>query len=72
MTLYQGEGKVPDDVTLVGLFLACTHGGMVVKGRQLFESMETKFHITPKLEHYGCMVDLLGHCGELQEAYDLI
>ncbi|KAL0002348.1 hypothetical protein SO802_016129 [Lithocarpus litseifolius] len=67
-----GEGKVPDDVTLVGLLLACTHGGMVVKGRQLFESMETKFHITPKLEHYGCMVDLLGRCGELQEAYDLI
>ncbi|KAF3955929.1 hypothetical protein CMV_018909 [Castanea mollissima] len=67
-----GEGKVPDDVTLVGLLLACTHGGMVVKGRQLFESMETKFHITPKLEHYGCMVDLLGRCGELQESYDLI
>lgn len=72
MTLCQGEGKVPDDVTVVGLLLACTHGGMVVKGRQLFESMETTFHITPKLEHYGCMVDLLGRCGELQEAYDLI
>lgn len=72
MTLCQGEGKVPDDVTVVGLLLACTHGGMVVKGRQLFESMETTFHITPKLEHYGCMVDLLGRCGELQDAYDLI
>ncbi|GAV75332.1 PPR domain-containing protein/PPR_1 domain-containing protein/PPR_2 domain-containing protein [Cephalotus follicularis] len=67
-----GEGFTPDDVTFVGLLLACTHGGMVVKGWQLFESMETIFHITPKLEHYGCMVDLLGRAGELKEAYDLI
>ncbi|KAH7578083.1 hypothetical protein JRO89_XS01G0338600 [Xanthoceras sorbifolium] len=66
------EGTAPDDVTFVGLLLACTHGGMVRKGRELFESMETKFKITPKLEHYGCMVDLFGRAGELQEAYELI
>lgn len=44
---------------------------MVRRGRELFESLE-KFGITPKLEHYGCMVDLLGRAGELKEAYDLI
>ncbi|XP_062154625.1 pentatricopeptide repeat-containing protein At5g08510 [Alnus glutinosa] len=66
------EGMAPDDVTFVGLLLACTHGGMIIKGRQLFGSMEKNFHITPKLEHYGCMIDLLGRSGELQEAYDLI
>ncbi|KDP28448.1 hypothetical protein JCGZ_14219 [Jatropha curcas] len=66
------EGTAPDDVTFVGLLLACTHGGMVVKGRQLFQSMERKFRISPKLEHYGCMVDLLGRAGELQEAYEII
>ncbi|XP_022147489.1 pentatricopeptide repeat-containing protein At5g08510 isoform X2 [Momordica charantia] len=62
----------PDDVTFIGLLLACTHGGMVAKGRQLFESMESKFQIAPKLEHYGCLVDLLGRAGELEEAYNLI
>ncbi|XP_022924285.1 pentatricopeptide repeat-containing protein At5g08510 isoform X2 [Cucurbita moschata] len=62
----------PDDVTFVGLLLACTHGGMVAKGRQLFESMERKFQIAPKLEHYGCLVDLLGRAGEIEEAYSLI
>ncbi|KAE8637264.1 hypothetical protein CSA_017680 [Cucumis sativus] len=62
----------PDDVTFVGLLLACTHGGMVAEGRQLFESMESKFQVAPKLEHYGCLVDLLGRAGELQEAYNLI
>lgn len=42
------------------------------KGREIFECMKQKFSITPKLEHYGCMVDLLGRAGELQEAYNLI
>ena len=63
---------MPDDVTFVGLILACTHGGMVAKGRQIFASMESKFGIEPKLEHYGCVIDLLGRAGELREAYDLI
>ena len=52
--------------------MACTHGGMVTEGRELFNSMQKEFFITPKLEHYGCMVDLLGRAGELYEAYDLI
>ncbi|XAR65600.1 hypothetical protein NMG60_11009767 [Bertholletia excelsa] len=68
----QSEGTAPDDVTFVGVLLACTHGGMVLKGRELFQSMERDFLVTPKLEHYGCMVDLLGRSGELHKAYDLI
>ncbi|KAE9595822.1 hypothetical protein Lal_00031086 [Lupinus albus] len=66
------EGTSPDDVTFVGLLLACTHGGMVVKGRHIFKSMTTDFHIIPKLEHYGCMVDLLGRAAKLREAYEVI
>ncbi|KAK4488307.1 hypothetical protein RD792_004063 [Penstemon davidsonii] len=65
-------GMNPDDITLVGAILACTHGGMVSKGHELFNSMKQNFSITPKLEHYGCMVDLLGRAGELHEAYELI
>lgn len=42
------------------------------RGKEIFESMERTFDISPKLEHYGCMVDLLGRAGRLQEAYDLI
>lgn len=72
LLLKQGEGNAPDDVTFVGAILACTHGGMVAKGWELLKSMEQRFSIDPKLEHYGCMVDLLGRAGKLQEAYDLI
>ncbi|KAI3800599.1 hypothetical protein L1987_28691 [Smallanthus sonchifolius] len=67
-----GEGVTPDDVTFVGAILACTHGGMVKKGREIFQTMENKLCVTPKIEHYGCMIDLLGRAGELQEAYSLI
>ncbi|RYR02306.1 hypothetical protein Ahy_B06g081119 isoform A [Arachis hypogaea] len=66
------EGTSPDDVTFVGLLLACTHDGMVAKGRYIFKSMTTDFHIVPKLQHYGCIVDLLGRAGQLQEAYSVI
>ncbi|XVF33119.1 hypothetical protein REPUB_Repub17cG0141000 [Reevesia pubescens] len=68
--LYEGTG--PDDVTFMGVHIACTHGGLAAKGQELFESMAKKYNIDPKLEHYGCMVDLLGRAGALQEAYDLI
>ncbi|KAE8723264.1 Pentatricopeptide repeat-containing protein [Hibiscus syriacus] len=66
------EETAPDYVTFVGVLLACTHGGLVMKGQELFESMTRNYNINPKLEHYGCMVDLLGRAGALQEAYDLI
>ncbi|KAL6493940.1 hypothetical protein OROGR_031849 [Orobanche gracilis] len=66
------NGVTPDDVTFVGAILACTHGGLVNSGWELFQSMKQKFFISPKLEHYGCMVDLLGRAGLLQEAYELI
>ncbi|KAJ7951349.1 Pentatricopeptide repeat-containing protein [Quillaja saponaria] len=66
------EGTTPDDETFVGLLLACTHGGMVVKGRKIFQSMEKDFHFIPKLENYGCMVYLLGRAGQLREAYEVI
>lgn len=35
-------------------------------------SMVSNFKIEPKLEHYGCMVDLLGRGGLIKEAYDLV
>ncbi|KNA07380.1 hypothetical protein SOVF_172400 [Spinacia oleracea] len=66
------EGMVPDAITFVAALLACTHGGKIAKGKELFESMKDKFGIIPKLEHYGCMVDLLGRKGKLNEAYNLI
>ena len=62
----------PDEVTMVGVLSACAHAGLIEQGRRYFQSMEKVFGLVPKIEHYGCMVDLLGRMGCLKEAYDLI
>ena len=70
--MMQDSGICPDDVTLVGVLNACAHGGLVDEGLGYFYSMKEKYRITPKIEHYGCMVDLLGRVGRLPEAYRMI
>jgi pentatricopeptide repeat protein len=66
------EGLVPDDVTFVVTMCACSHAGLVVEGCEIFESMKEVYGIEPKLEHYGCLVDLLGRAGRLKEAEERV
>lgn len=66
------SGTKPNYITIVGVLFACSHAGLVDKGRSYFESMEKIFGIKPGREHYGCMVDLLGRAGKLDEAIELI
>ncbi|KAH9714309.1 DYW deaminase domain-containing protein [Citrus sinensis] len=62
----------PDHITFVGVLSACSRGGLFDEGRMFFESMVRDYHIDPSVQHYTCMVDLLGHSGRLDEACDLI
>ncbi|XP_007023277.2 PREDICTED: putative pentatricopeptide repeat-containing protein At3g15930 [Theobroma cacao] len=62
----------PDEVTYIGVLCACTHAGMVDEGRKFFASMTTEHGVQPNVAHYGCMVDLLGRAGHLQEACEVI
>nr|XP_023916380.1 pentatricopeptide repeat-containing protein At1g08070, chloroplastic [Quercus suber] len=66
------EGIKPDDITFVGLLSACTHAGLPELGRQYFSSMIHDFNISPKLHHYGCMIDLLGRAEMFDEAETLM
>ncbi|XP_040994937.1 putative pentatricopeptide repeat-containing protein At3g08820 [Juglans microcarpa x Juglans regia] len=65
-------GIQPDGNTFIGLLCGCTHAGLVDEGRRYFNSMDLVFSVTPTIEHYGCMVDLLGRAGLLDEAHQLI
>lgn len=65
-------GLKPNEVTFVGLIYACSHAGLVQKGRQIFESMKLEYGITPGLQHYTCYLDLLSRSGHLLEAEELI
>ena len=58
--------------TFVGVLTCCVHSGLVQRGKDLFTLMVSKHHVEPKLEHYGCMVDLLGRGGLVNEAFDLV
>ncbi|KAJ0967555.1 hypothetical protein J5N97_024472 [Dioscorea zingiberensis] len=62
----------PDDITFLGVLTACSHGGLVAEGRDLFNSMVNKHRIPPRTDHYACIIDLLGRSGYLKEAEEFI
>jgi pentatricopeptide repeat protein len=66
------EGVQPDDVTFICLLSACSLAGLVGEGMHCYASLVTDYMISAKLEHYTCMVDLLGHAGHLQEAENMV
>lgn len=63
---------IPNGITFVAALSACCHGGFLEEGREIFNSMKTWYNVEPQIEHYGCMVDLLGRAGEIVEAEQLI
>lgn len=62
----------PDEVTFVGVLMACSHGGFLEEGRKHFYGTIERYGVSLILEHYACMVDLLCRCGSLKEAEDII
>ncbi|XP_062211142.1 pentatricopeptide repeat-containing protein At5g19020, mitochondrial-like [Phragmites australis] len=62
----------PNSITFIGVLNACCHTGMVAEGKLHFKSMMREYGIQPTIKHYGCMVDLLGRAGYLEEAEQLI
>ncbi|QHO12240.1 pentatricopeptide repeat-containing protein At3g26782, mitochondrial-like [Arachis ipaensis] len=65
-------GVISNDITFIAVLHACSHAGLVQEGKRLFCRMVNEFSLVPKIEHYGCMVDLLGRAGSLKEAQELI
>lgn len=64
----QKSGVKPDHVTFVAVLSSCSHTGLVDEGLHYFDQMIFNYRITPRLEHYACMVDLLGRAGLLEKA----
>lgn len=65
-------GIQPDSVVFIGLLSACSHAGLVDEGLSYFNRMTTEYNVKPDKEVYGCVVDLLGRAGRVEEAYELI
>jgi pentatricopeptide repeat protein len=66
------DGVAPNEVTFLAVLNACSHGGLVFEGKKHLESMVRQYGMSPGTEHYGCIIDLLGRAGRLDEAYELI
>ncbi|KAL1290387.1 hypothetical protein AAHE18_20G124800 [Arachis hypogaea] len=66
------QGIVPNAATFVGILSACSHAGLVDEGLKIFHSMEELYKVTPSIEHYTCVVDLLGRSGYVREAEEFI
>ncbi|XP_071729762.1 pentatricopeptide repeat-containing protein At5g15300 [Rutidosis leptorrhynchoides] len=62
----------PNEISFVGVLVACSHAGRVQEGREYFRLMRDKYKIEPNERHYGCMVDLLGRAGLLIEAFEFV
>ncbi|XP_072955364.1 pentatricopeptide repeat-containing protein At2g20540 [Typha angustifolia] len=65
-------GEKPDGITFVGILSACVHMGLLEDGLRYFTLMTKNYSISPWIEHYGCMVDLVGRAGLLNKALGII
>ncbi|XP_073118900.1 pentatricopeptide repeat-containing protein At3g62890-like [Henckelia pumila] len=63
------EKLKPNGITVLGVLNGCSHSGLVHHGSSVFYNMEDLWGITPKIEHYGCYIDLLGRAGYLAKAF---
>ncbi|KAF8696280.1 hypothetical protein HU200_037184 [Digitaria exilis] len=69
----QREEVPPNRVTMLAVLSACAHGGLVDRGLGLLKEMEDgDIKVVPTIEHYGCMVDMLGRVGRVDEARALV
>ncbi|KAA8543820.1 hypothetical protein F0562_022003 [Nyssa sinensis] len=66
------NGVSPSPISFVSVLGACSHAGLVEEGIFLFKSMVKEHKIYPSVEHYACMVDLLGRANRLDEAAKVI
>ncbi|XP_008783105.2 pentatricopeptide repeat-containing protein At3g02330, mitochondrial [Phoenix dactylifera] len=68
----QLENVRPNHATFVAVLRACGHVGLVDDGMHYFQLMTNHYKLEPQLEHYSCMVDIVGRSKGIHEALNLI
>ncbi|XP_068664984.1 putative pentatricopeptide repeat-containing protein At5g59200, chloroplastic [Aristolochia californica] len=61
-----------DDFTMIAILIACSHSGLADEGCRYFKLMREVYGIEPKMEHYGCLVDLLGRAARFDDAIEMV
>ncbi|GMI99714.1 hypothetical protein like AT5G13230 [Hibiscus trionum] len=70
--MMKDRGYKPNTLTFVGVLSACSNSGLLDQGQAYFSSMSQEYGVEPCIEHYSCMVWLLGRSGHLDKALKLI
>ncbi|CAL9203951.1 unnamed protein product [Musa hybrid cultivar] len=52
------EGTKPNDITFIGILVACAHSGLVEEALHHFKMMSSEFGMKPTFAHHWCLVDL--------------
>ncbi|EFJ37633.1 hypothetical protein SELMODRAFT_74749 [Selaginella moellendorffii] len=66
------DGLPVNSITFLVLLTACSHLGLVDQSRDYLVAMAMDFGVPPSVDHYSCMVDVLGRSGQLQFATSLL
>jgi pentatricopeptide repeat protein len=64
----KADGVKPTNVTFLSLLHGCSHVGSARKGLEILNSMSSQYGIHPRVEHYACVVDMLGRASQLDDA----
>lgn len=74
MLFYKAKefGLIPSSGTFLGVLCACSHSGLLEKGREIFKEMRQRYSVTPRLEHYASYIDLLSRVGCIEEALGVV
>ncbi|KAE9607568.1 hypothetical protein Lal_00026696 [Lupinus albus] len=65
------ENFRPDNISFVAVLSACINADLVEEGQKYFDSIR-EHGMAPTLDHYACMITLLGRSGTIDKAVDLI
>ncbi|KAD4584641.1 hypothetical protein E3N88_22242 [Mikania micrantha] len=67
----ESSGMTPNFITFLVTLYACSHSGLVEKGKYYFNLMK-QYGIEPGDQHYASMVDILARANKVQEALAII
>ncbi|KAI3964757.1 hypothetical protein MKW92_017609 [Papaver armeniacum] len=70
--LMKKDGEKPNFISFTCILSACSQSGLAEEGWNYFKSMSLDYGIDARIEHYACMITLLGRSGRIEEAYSVV
>ena len=66
------EGVCPDLITFLNDLNVCNYSGLIYEAQMWLETINNDYDFIPTVEHFACIVDMLGHGGQVGKAINMI